>query len=563
MYPDQVFIYDQHRKLIKKLVAGKMNDMTVDRRGHIYVGNDRGVKVFDRSGGIVRSFGAPAVDSIAVLRDGRIVVASPDSQGLIHIYNPEGQWLLSAGRMMSFDSNPKENRWLNSGKIVVGLSDEIYYVFKNSPRPLLLKFSSTGQLIISRKITGEAINIQVERQLQFLHSERMSNRIGGFLIIRSVTVEPETGHVWVAFSGSPTSGVIYEFSPEGVKLRELNLVVNSNRPVYAAGALCMAEGTMYAILDGGQAYAFDLSKPVNNTEIIRQLDFGGCPASANYDCSQSCPGAAAKKADCKADVDAHKGPDDIVTASDCNTSADPDATCGQAVTFCNTKTGVKSTYNTTQTQTCTEAGCDVGTPCVDEVGCEGCDDHCFCTSYNPHSPVLVDINGDGFALTNLAGGVWFDLDVRGRPGHTPWTASNSDDAFLVLDRNGNGMIDDGIELFGDLTPQPSSQSPNGFLALTEFDKPGNGGNGDRRIDTRDSIFSSLRLWQDSNHNGVSEPSELHTLPSLNISAISLEYKESRQTDQYGNQFRFRAKVYDQRGAHVGRWAWDVFFVARP
>lgn len=187
---------------------------------------------------------------------------------------------------------------------------------------------------------------------------------------------------------------------------------------------------------------------------------------------------------------------------------------------------------------------------------------CDCVPYT--SPIVVDVDGNGFNLTSSAGGVSFNLNNIGGREKIAWTSAYSDDSWLALDRNGNGTIDDGPELFGDISPQPeppAGTNRNGFLALAEYDKPENDGNGDGVIDEHDAIFNSLRLWADKNHNGISEPVELRTLSEAGVKSFELRYKVSKRVDEHGNSFRFRAKVVKEtNGSQVGRWAWDAFLV---
>jgi hypothetical protein len=175
------------------------------------------------------------------------------------------------------------------------------------------------------------------------------------------------------------------------------------------------------------------------------------------------------------------------------------------------------------------------------------------------SPIIIDLSGNGFALTSATNGVMFDIGATGTPLRISWTAPGAANAFLVLDRNGNGVIDNGTELFGNITPQPASAHPNGFLALAQYDA-----NGDGVIDASDPVYSQLRLWIDANHDGISQPEELHTLPEMGVVSISLDYSLSMRIDEFGNVFRYKAKVNaGQAGtSDVGKKAYDVFFVSQ-
>lgn len=194
---------------------------------------------------------------------------------------------------------------------------------------------------------------------------------------------------------------------------------------------------------------------------------------------------------------------------------------------------------------------------------DGCPDGWVPGSYNccqQVCPLLIDMSGDGFLMTSLEGGVEFDMNGDGRRDRIAWTTAGGNDGWLAIDLNNNGTIDSGKELFGNFSQQVPTQTPNGFLALAEFDKPANGGNADGRISSADSVYSKLLIWVDSDHDGRSIPAEITRWVSTGLE-IDLRYHESRRKDEFGNEFRYWSLLRGGRGSLASRKIVDVFLVA--
>jgi hypothetical protein len=180
---------------------------------------------------------------------------------------------------------------------------------------------------------------------------------------------------------------------------------------------------------------------------------------------------------------------------------------------------------------------------------------------NPQcSPIIINFESSDYRLTGANAPVLFDIVGNGHPMLMGWTAAGADEAFLWLDRNHNGIVTGGAELFGNFTPLKNGHiATNGFEALAEFDA-----NHDGVIDNRDPIWPQLLLWRDLNHNGVCEPSEISTLDSSNVTAIDLDDHWTGRRDQWGNTFRYESHVSMRSpSGHAMRRQpiYDIFFVS--
>ncbi|MCX7101606.1 MAG: hypothetical protein NTX38_08955, partial [Methylobacter sp.] len=168
------------------------------------------------------------------------------------------------------------------------------------------------------------------------------------------------------------------------------------------------------------------------------------------------------------------------------------------------------------------------------------------------SPIVLDLNGDGLSTLNYSSGVQFDIHASGQKVQTGWVSPT--DGLLVLDRNGNGVIDSGSELFGTSTMLSNGQkAKDGYQALSELDS-----NGDHLITNADKGWDELKVWVDKNSDGITEAGEMVTLDSLGITQLNLAAKTTSVIDN-GNVIGLTSNYQTVDGNNHGMA--DVWFVA--
>ena len=171
----------------------------------------------------------------------------------------------------------------------------------------------------------------------------------------------------------------------------------------------------------------------------------------------------------------------------------------------------------------------------------------------PSALLIATGNNPIYRLTSADDGVRFDLDADGEAERLAWTQASSSVAFLAIDHDGDGAITSGRELFGEHT-WPGVRS--GVAALSEMAKDSNGGVSRGHVNSDDPLMARLLLWTDTNHNGVSEPSELRPADE-EFSGIGLGYGLEYGLDLYGNRFIFEGWARIRTGPSPnGATSWE-------
>jgi hypothetical protein len=484
----ELIVYQKNSKPAKKVVDSflKVEALAVGLKHELYLAQkDSTVRIVSSDGRRLNTFHTVYPKSIAVLGNGNVVVASPFNGKNLHLYNGQGLLLASFGDIRPFDPNQVENEFLNEGRVVVGPGDQIYYVSTYAPQPYVLRFSSEGALLGEFQIEGEAVDLQTGFTREFLH--RRGFCTGGVTIITSATVDPETGHLWLGMNSLSTQGTVYEYDQTGTKVREFAFLLDSNNKRHNVTHVkdIVVSGDSLSIQTWDGTYGFKLSDvliadawkvptktskttkptwgawanplariakfwapaPVSRPGIPQPVQ-SSCPAAQDYSCIANCPqGTVPNPADCGAVIAGFfptSSTKRVIEKNSC-TAKQIDSTpgsptprgCTETVTWCDTASP-NVTGTTTVNVNCTAVPTPTPTPTPTPSsggggGCNPwwlawCDDidfeTCTCVGGINKSPILIDVLGNGFRLTDVSGAsgsIWTMMALQKQPHGRRWT----------------------------------------------------------------------------------------------------------------------------------------------
>lgn len=570
-----------------------------------FAGNERWViappraMLLDTSGNTVRTITVPPRTKAArALANGDLAFLTPGGARLIVVLNRYGLQVGQFGEPIAAPrSTAAQRAFLNEGTLLEGANGDVIVVFHHQPHPVIRRYSRAGQLQTEHVLRSPGLDRiaadAAKRQEDFGPDVDCT---GGRITVYAATYDPQLDAVWVATASDDGIGATRVIGSRGQHLAQFHLTSRGGiTPVVPEHFALGGDQLFWAV--GAEIYRADVSGVRQNLRRGQRLIARILAPVVRTVFAQTTPPACGPAQTLQSYCPYLCGPAGSVVCYvgengsgwtlESQHCLQPPTTpanfrgCEKQAIFCHTTTRVRETKtdrlscgaadldgdgwsedagDCNDGLACANPGawsgggtyCDVGACEWSDDDCSGVDDQTQCSG----SPIVLDIDKNGFHLTNAAGGVDFDLNADGAPERWSWTSPGSDDAWLALDRNANGQIDNGQELFGNYTPQTTPGTRNGFIALAEYDQTRAGGNNDGVIDQRDQIFTSLRLWQDRNHNGRSEPDELAMLVARGVNTLSLDYRASGRVDQFNNRFAYGASV----GGSVGRIAYDVFLV---
>jgi hypothetical protein len=239
--------------------------------GDVYVSaGESGVHALNQTKPTVKRVATRSWHSLALLADETIVVSPSDDNSLFSIFKSlGGPPVKRIGQKKEFVvKGTAQNEFFNQGIVAVNQVDNtIYYVFTHALVPTVQHFNKEGELLAEFQVEGAAIDLQAGLTRQILRAKEGENCARGFTVITSATVDPTTGHLWLGMNGSSKHGTVYEYSREGVKLKEYAFLVkqpsNLGDIITGINGLVVRAPFIYVLTSQGSVYKFNQEDDVS------------------------------------------------------------------------------------------------------------------------------------------------------------------------------------------------------------------------------------------------------------------------------------------------------------